>query len=46
VFFQIDFDFNENDMNITFSSDCIVGDIEKVLIQYERKEKIEKLNRI
>lgn len=41
--FPIDFDFNMYDMNVLFSVESIVGDFEKGLLQYERKEKIKKI---
>ena len=44
--FPIDFNFGIYDINVLFSADSIVGDIEKGLLQYERKEKLKKLNNI
>jgi len=44
--FPIDINFNTHKTIVLLSADYIVGDIEKGLIQYERKEKIKKINRI
>ena len=41
--FPIDYDFGHNHINVTFSVDCINGDMELFNLQKLRKEKLEKI---
>lgn len=42
--FPIDYNFNQHDINVTFSVDYINGDLELLKLQQLRKEKLERIN--
>ena len=44
--FPIEFTFNHNDIDVTFSADYISGDLSHAYLQFQRKEKLKKLEDI